>query len=91
MSLQALRPATEAYLELSRTSRMEFFVKIGYGFGNSRKSMNSYFSLKATEKLQVLSETICVYCNAVSVSSCALFRQYLFLCRPDSIAIFIKS
>ena len=27
MSLQALRPATEAYLELSRTSRMEFFCQ----------------------------------------------------------------
>ena len=33
MTLQALRPATEAYLELSRTCKMEeIFVKIFNGF-----------------------------------------------------------
>ena len=42
-------------------------------------------------KLQVMSETTRVYYNAVSVSSRALFGQYLFMCRSDSMIILIKS
>ena len=38
-------------------------------------------------KLEVLSGTVWEYYNAVSVSSCTFFRQYLFLCCPDSIIL----
>ena len=38
-------------------------------------------------KLEVLSETIWEYYNAVSVSSCTFFRQYLFLWFLDSIIL----
>ena len=60
-------------------------------FLSSFLEIHEQLLLKAIKKLEALSEAIREYCNIVSVSRRTLFRQYLFLCRPDSTIMLIKS